>query len=555
MPTVEIQYPADGMTVTAGQPLTVTGQATDRGGTNPFMIDSVTVQVDGGPAVDATLKNLPDPHNTVVSFTAPVQVTGAEGVHTITAVATNDADVSRSVSVTVFLGPSFQIDAPAIRLEIAMPSAFSIDPADPKVQALAGRMQQGLVQMSALLVSVGKLIAGPNLVLAQDPSGRTVLRIGLWVEDLGFTVQPPSPPQFPLPRLSDAAAATGFTLAPLLPRPEPVSNVDMPFAVSVAATVPQDLVDAALATMHGDDKPDAVTVSMWPEGVWPYRLPNTVITEATGTSYEVPWTITVTEVLGTVAARPAIVWTSRSGNFGDWLDWLIGTLIPLIDIALLAGWQDVSRKADDQGGVAAPLVADLPTNIPFHNTDISGMPNGGPLPIDFPVLVADWAALWVTGDAIVGNGNAKIGSRDQSQAGLAIEGPDFVQVPLGEPIANVNYLIVLSNLTPDPGTFTWRLWSSIDDTTQTGTIDLGSFAQTAYLDIDFPMPLHLAPGKYRYELSVAATETCGTDPTKILTASAAKDITVLKPPPQPVKPGAQKRAMAEGERVRARETA
>jgi hypothetical protein len=555
MPTIEIQYPLAGMTVTAGQPLTVTGRATDRGGRDPVMIDSVTVQVDGGPVVDATLTNLPDPQSTVVSFTAPVQVTGAEGVHTITAVATNDGGMSRSVSVTVFLGPSFQIDAPAIRLEIAMPPAFSIDPADPKIQALVGRIQQGLVQMSALLASAGKLIAGPNLMLAQDPSGSTVLRIGLWVEDLGFTVQPPAPPQFPLPRLSDTAATTGFTLAPLLPRAEPVSDVDMPFAVSVAETVLQDFVDAALATMHGDDKPDSVTVSMWPEGVWPYRLPNTVITEATGTKYEVPWTVTVTEVLGLVAARPTVVWTNRSGNFGDWLDWLIGTLIPLIDLALLVGWQDASRKASQQGGVAAPLVADLPTTIPFHNTDVpSGIPNGGPLPIDFPVLVADWAAFGVTGDAIAGNGNAKIGFRDQSQAALAIEGPDSVQVPLGEPIANVNYTIVLSDLAPDPGAFTWRLWSSIDNTTQAGTVNIDSFAQTAYLDIDFPMPLHLAPGRYRYELTVAATETCGTDATKTLTASAAKDITVLKRPPQPVKPGPRIEPLPKGSAC-ARETA
>jgi hypothetical protein len=561
MPTVEIQYPPDGMTVTAGQPVPVSGRATDRGGTNPFLIDSVTVQVDGGPAVDATLKPLPDPHNTVVSFTAPVPVTGAEGVHTITAVATNDAGISRSASVTVFLGPSFQIDAPAIRLEIALPPAFSIDPADPKVQALAGRMQQGLVQMSALLASVGKLIAGPNLVLAQDRSGSTVLRIGLWVEDLGFTVQPPSPPQFPLPRLSDTAAATGFGLAPLLPRPEPVSDVDMPFAVSVAAAAMQDLLDAALASMSGSDKPDSITVSMWPTGALEVIPPNTVVTEAKGTVFDYPWTETpivwtmsVAETLGIVAAAPDVISTQRSTSVGDLPDWVIGVYPVIGQLAMLAGWQDLSRR-NTSDGVAGPLVADLPTNIPFHNTDISGTANGGPLPIDFPVLIADWAALRVTGEAIVGNGNAKIGSRDQSQAGLAIEGPDSVQVPLGEPIANVNYTIVLSNLTPDPGTFTWRLWSSIDNTTQTGTIDLGSFAQTAYLDIDFPMPLHLAPGKYRYELTVAATETCGTDPAKTLTASAAKEITVLKPPPQPIKPGAKKRATAEEERVRARETA
>jgi hypothetical protein len=89
----------------------------------------------------------------------------------------------------------------------------------------------------------------------------------------------------------------------------------------------------------------------------------------------------------------------------------------------------------------------------------------------------------------------------------------------------------LTDLAPDPGALTWELWSSIDNHTETGTIDLGGFAQTASLAVDFPMPLHLSPGTYRYRLGVAATETCGTDPAKILTAAASKDIKVQKPKP------------------------
>jgi hypothetical protein len=65
--------------------------------------------------------------------------------------------------------------------------------------------------------------------------------------------------------------------------------------------------------------------------------------------------------------------------------------------------------------------------------------------------------------------------------------------------------------------------------TSSDTLDVGSFAQTAYLDIDFPMPLHTSPGSYRYVVTVAGTETCGTDPTKILTASASREITVEMP--------------------------
>jgi hypothetical protein len=531
MPTLVILHPSNGVSVPAGQPLSVTGQATDKGGAEPVMIDSVTVQVDNGPAVSATLKHLPDPHNTVVGFTASVEVTGAEGAHTITVVATNDGGFSRTESITVFLGPSFEIDAPAILLEINTP--FTVDPEDPSIQSLLGRIQLGLVSTSTLLASAGKLIAGPNLVLARDAFGVTVLRIGLWVEDLGFPVQPPSPPDFPLPRLSDTAAAAGFAIAPLLPTPQRTGLTDLPFAVSISTAAMQDLVDASLASSHNDDV-DSISVSV--------STPNTVTTTYNGRVAEhlVPYTITVTETLGTApipgadppASAPTVS-TSQSSSVGDLPEWLLGTLTVIVDIGLLMVWQDVSRAADKTGGVAAPLVADLPTRIPFHN---DAFPGGG-ISFDFPVLVADWATFGVTADGILGNGDATIQPRDQSMAGLAIHGPDFVRVPPGEFIANEVLTIVLSNLAPDPGALTWQLTSSIDDGADSGTLDLGSFAQTAFLDVDFPMPLHLSPGTYRYVVSVAATESCGTDPTKVLTAAASKEINVQKPDPNTHHPG------------------
>ncbi len=60
-----------------------------------------------------------------------------------------------------------------------------------------------------------------------------------------------------------------------------------------------------------------------------------------------------------------------------------------------------------------------------------------------------------------------------------------------------------------------------------------TFAQRTGIDIDFPMPLHQSPGTYRYVVSVAATETCGTDPSKTLTAAATKEIKVQKPGTHP----------------------
>ena len=82
----------------------------------------------------------------------------------------------------------------------------------------------------------------------------------------------------------------------------------------------------------------------------------------------------------------------------------------------------------------------------------------------------------------------------------------------------MTYRIELTNIAPDPGGLTWQLRSPITNTTSTGTVEVGAFAQTAFLNVDFPMPLHLSPGTYRYTLSIAATETCGTEPSKRLTA-------------------------------------
>jgi hypothetical protein len=92
------------------------------------------------------------------------------------------------------------------------------------------------------------------------------------------------------------------------------------------------------------------------------------------------------------------------------------------------------------------------------------------------------------------------------------------------------YTIQLTNLAPDASTLTWHLWSSIDDQTRTRTLTLGAFAQSADLPVDFRLPVHQSPGTYRYRLSVGATETCGTDSRKQLTATASKDINVKLPP-------------------------
>ena len=75
MPTTPTQpvltVTAPGANATVGnKPFQIIGQVTDRGMPEPIMIDSVTVRVDGGPVIQATLKIIPNKTLTQVSFTA-----------------------------------------------------------------------------------------------------------------------------------------------------------------------------------------------------------------------------------------------------------------------------------------------------------------------------------------------------------------------------------------------------------------------------------------------------------------------------------------------------
>jgi hypothetical protein len=186
---VQILHPSNYMSLVDGQPVTVAGQATDRGGAEPVLIDSVTLQVDGGTPVRATLTRSHDATHTIANFTATVTVGGASGPHTITATATNDSNISVRRSVTVFIGPVFQTAAPAILLDVEVP--FDVDANDRSVQSLLANIQHGLVPISDVLAASGMLLAGPNLQVI--PNGAlSLLRLGLWIEPNTFPVQPPT---------------------------------------------------------------------------------------------------------------------------------------------------------------------------------------------------------------------------------------------------------------------------------------------------------------------------------------------------------------------------
>ena len=59
-PVLSVNQPTPNAVVGLNQPFPVAGTVTDRGGTEPITIDSVTVQINGGPLIDRPLKNIPD---------------------------------------------------------------------------------------------------------------------------------------------------------------------------------------------------------------------------------------------------------------------------------------------------------------------------------------------------------------------------------------------------------------------------------------------------------------------------------------------------------------
>lgn len=526
-PQLVVSQPPNNLIVKPNQPFAVTGQVTNAGRPGePVVIDAVTVQVDGGPATEATLKRLPDKKKTVVAFQASAQVTGGRDPHTVTVTATNDEGLSATSTVAVFTGPIFQVDAPALELDI---SPVNFDLSDPKVAKLLSHMQQALRPLAGALASVGKMLAGPNLALATDAAGRPVLRLGLWIEDPSFPVLPPAPPDFPLPRLIDAAAAAGFATVPLLPVPEP-AGLGPAFALSIPVATLQHLLDAVapavkLAAKQNDVSVDSMTVQTFP--------PATVLTSFRGSlPLDIPFSIAITENLGTKQAPdsiqmvPAVIGSSYSASVGSFLDWFIGFLFPIFELALLGALGAVSSVGGQVGGqitgIMASLLAGIPSRIPFHNTDLPASPL--PLP-DFPTLLPNWKSFGVTNSGIIGTGTTTIEARDQTMAALATRGARHI-VGYQEDLAGgagQGYTFTLHDLAPDAGKFSWQASGAGSDR---GAIEVEPFEQAGSFGVVFPLPLDVKPGKYPFTLAVHASETCGTNPSKTLSGSASIPVLV-----------------------------
>ena len=523
-PILTVNQPAQNAVVGLNQPFQISGLVTDRGMPEPIMIDSVTVQIDGGPLIHANLTHIPNQTLTEVSFRASAQISSGSDPHIVTIVATNDQGLRSQKTVTVFAGPSFEVDVPALLIDVR--SLIPITADDPQVLALIRRIQGQLGSLSEFLASTGKVLIGPNLIVQPVTSVESLVRIGLWIEDPGFPVVPPSD-GFSLPRLSDVAATACFAATPVLTIPNPGSLPS--FAVSIPVETLQRLVDAMTPALKSQASKEGFDIDKITART---SSPATVDTIVTGHVLDgtVPATFTISETVGVAPVRggqsaqmaPTVLATNSSSSVGSILDWIVASFIPFIGLTLAYAFYKVSVSASGKSGLASSFLGSIPARIPFGNRAISLSPDSK-LP-DFPSLDFFWNSFAATSAGLVGAGITDIAARTQSDVSIILHGPDSFQgyqdtiVEFTDP--TMGY--ILENITPDPDKFSWKISGA---GSATNTLESPSPAvQAGDFFPHFPLPLKVPAGDYQFNLAVNAVETCQSDATKTLTGAASKAI-------------------------------
>ena len=523
-PVLTVNQPTPNLVVGLNKAFQISGQVTDRGGVEPILIDSVTVQVDGGSLIHATLKRVANKTLTQVTFNASAQLTGGNDPHKVTIVATNDQNLKATKTVNVFAGTAFDVDTPALLLDILTLIPIPID--DPQFLALMGEIQGQLLPLSTGLASVGKILIGPNVISQPINSAESRIRVGLWIENSDFPVVPPST-AFPLPRLSDAAAAAAFAATPLLDVP----HVELfpSFAVSIPVTTLQHLVDAETPSLKTEASKQGLTIHSVTVHT---NSPNQVQTSVDGQLASVsivPASFTVTETVDVIAVpdspsgqlAPAVTATSSSSSVGSLLDWVIGVFVPLIGAGLAYAFHKVSVSASQQTGVAGSFLSGIPSRIPFGNKAFT-LPATAPIQLpDFPTLNLYWNQFGATSAGLFGGGTTEIEPRTESIVKVSITGPDFF---LGLPNDIIEkedptFGFTLENISPDHGNLSWQIPGAHP---KSGTIPLsGPIAQAGTFTASFPLPAHIQPGVYPFTLNLSALETCESDSSKTLSGKAS----------------------------------
>lgn len=104
MPGMIVTSPTDDQLIVAGQDISFTGSAFDRGWPEPIDITQVTARVDGGPPADALLTPGRRSTQTVENFSGTLTAPTTPGPHRVVIEATNDLGRSTSRTIVVFVG-------------------------------------------------------------------------------------------------------------------------------------------------------------------------------------------------------------------------------------------------------------------------------------------------------------------------------------------------------------------------------------------------------------------------------------------------------------------
>jgi hypothetical protein len=489
--------------------------------------------------VRAKLKHIINKQLIEVTFSATVQITGGQDPHTVTVTVTSDAGVPVTKMVTVTAGA--RLVAPAMLIDLA--TVVPTDPSLPQVQTLLSGIAQQLASMPLVgqLEAAYKIVVGPNALESTEP--RPMLRLGIWILDGNFPaaeLQQPSK-EFPLQRLTPNVAAGCFGLVPLLnpPPPSTVPPATEPmfgFAMSVPTTTLQLILNAMF--------PDMATQAAASD----FNLENaTIQVDASGSvttsfsgqlPFSIPMTASVTEKLG-IAQRtgieqfmPVVTGASSSVSVGDEAQWFVASFVPAVGLILAAATSlasgAVSEGAGQANGIISAFLQGLPARIPFRNSELPTQPVDPQPLFPFPMSVLNFESFSTDGSAIVATGTISLGERDQSMVTVSLSGPTyFPNYSIG---IDGYYTVSLTHLEPDNDQMTWK----VSGTAKTDSVSIDSFWQQGGFAAEFAVPFKAAPGKYRYTISVNATETCATDATKTLSGSASMTVTtnVTGGPPQ-----------------------
>jgi hypothetical protein len=255
----------------------------------------------------------------------------------------------------------------------------------------------------------------------------------------------------------------------------------------------------------------------------------------------------ITETIGTRAlgaqgllpnqAVPAVLDTETSATAGDLLDYVVGIFDPLVLLGLdalsLAANYEAGKAGAKATGIIAPLLTLIPYEIPVSDSDFPSLAELGD---DFPAILLSWIEFGATETGLAASGVYVPVNRTQADVTLTVDGVTSFMVAQNELTGSypVGYIFTLRGLNPDPGAFTWQLTGP---ESTSGPIDASSLVQTGVISVYLRVPDPQVGQTYDYVLSVHATETCGTDPTKTLTADWSSPLTLTVRPVTLLPPG------------------